>query len=443
MSAATATATLSSVGRLQRVLYRTAKADASRRFHALADKVYRPDVLARAWVDVASNGGAAGVDGVTIAEIEEAGVTGFLADLGAELAGGRWQPLPVRRVEIPKPDGTTRPLGIPTVRDRVVQAALKIVLEPIFEADFLPVSFGFRPKRSAHDALNTIMDHCWDGARVVVEADITKFFDNVDHDRLLTMLGERVIDRRVLRWITLILRSGVLVGDELLSSDTGTPQGGVISPLLANVYLHRLDRIWQTRHRGLGRLVRYADDLVIVCRWRSQAERALAVLEHELGQLGLRTHPDKTRIVHLRHGEGFDFLGFHHRWVKAPGRNLWFLARWPSKRSMARARQRIRELTARALIAAPTEQIIARLNRFLAGWAAYFRHGNSARCFDKLQAHAKHRIAIFLGIKHQRGRWWGQRVVYSHPTELGIYRLVGTVKAPRPHQWRQQPRRAG
>jgi RNA-directed DNA polymerase len=400
-------------------------------------------VLARAWVDVASNGGAAGVDGVTIADIEQAGVAELLDDLQRELAEGRWRPQPVRRVEIPKPDGTTRPLGIPTVRDRVVQAALKIVLEPIFEADFLPCSFGFRPKRSAHDALNTIMDAAWEGSKVVVEADITKFFDNVDHDRLVAMLRERVVDRKVLRWVELILRSGVLVGGELLSSDTGTPQGGVISPLLANVYLHRLDRVWQTRHRGLGRLVRYADDLVIVCRWRSQAERALAVLEHELAGLGLRLHPDKTSIVDLAHGEGFDFLGFHHRWVKAPGRNLWFLARWPSRRSMARARQRLRELTARALIAAPTEQIIVRLNRFLAGWAGYFRHGNSARCFDKLQAHARTRIAIFLSIKHQRGRRWGKRVVYDHPTELGLYRLVGTVKAPRPHQWRHQPRRAG
>ena len=443
MSANTAIATLSSAGALQRVLYRTAKAQHSRKFHALADKVYRADVLARAWVDVASNGGAAGVDGVTITEVEELGVAGFLDDLQTELARGRWRPQPVRRVEIPKPDGTTRPLGIPTVRDRVVQAALKIVLEPIFEADFLPCSFGFRPKRSAHDALNTIMDHAWDGFRVVVEADITSFFDNVDHDRLLALVRERVIDRKVLRWIELILRSGALVGDELLASDTGTPQGGVISPLLANVYLHRLDRIWQARNRKLGRLVRYADDLVIMCHRRSRAEQALATLEHELGVLGLACHPHKTSIVDLEQGAGFDFLGFHHRWAKAPGRTLWFLARWPSRRSMERARQRIRELTARALIAAPTASVIARLNRFLAGWAGYFRHGNSARSFDKLQAHAKLRVAIFLGVKHQRGRWWGQRTLYSHPTELGIYRLVGTVKAPRPHQWRHQPRRAG
>lgn len=443
MSADEAIATLGSVGSLQRVLYRTAKAQPSRKFHALYDKVYRLDVLRRAWTDVASNGGAAGVDGVTIAEIEKAGVAEFLDGLRGELADGRWRPTPVRRVEIPKPAGGTRPLGIPTVKDRVVQAALKIVLEPIFEADFQDCSFGFRPKRSAHQALNTIMDAAWDGYRVVVEADITKFFDTVDHDKLLGLVGERVIDRKILAMVAAVLRAGICVGDELLSSETGTPQGGVISPLLANVYLNRLDRNWQTHHRQLGRLVRYADDLVIMCRWRSHAQRAMAILEAEMEELGLRLHPDKTLIVDLSGGQGLDFLGFHHRWAKAPRRKLWFLARWPSTRAMARARQRVRELTARSLTTLSTEVVIGRLNRFLAGWAAYFRHGNSARSFDKLQAHAKCRIAIFLATKHQRGTWFGRRIVYAHPTELGIYRLVGTVKAPRPHQWRHQPRRAG
>ena len=211
-------------------------------------------------MNVARNGGAAGVDGITITAIEETGVGPFLGDLAAELAEGRWRPTPVRRVEIPKPDGRTRPLGIPTVRDRVVQAALKIVLEPIFEADFAASSFGFRPKRSAPHALNTAMDEAWAGRRVVVEADIASFFDEVDHDLLLGALAERVVDRKVLKAIRALLGAGVLVGEQLLSSDTGTPQGGVISPLLANVYLHRLDREWERRHRGLGRLIRFADD---------------------------------------------------------------------------------------------------------------------------------------------------------------------------------------
>ncbi len=283
----TAMATRDKVAELQRALYRAAKDSPDRRFHALYDKVHRRDVLWRAWGNVARNNGAAGVDGVTIAEIEEAGVGRFLDDLAVELAEGRWRPTPVRRVEIPKPDGRTRPLGIPTVRDRVVQAAMKIVLEPIFEADFSPSSFGFRPKRSAHQALNTIMDETWQGRLVVVEADIASFFDNVDHDLLLDAVAERVVDRKILKAIRALLAAGVFVGEQLLSTDTGTPQGGVISPLLANVYLHRLDRAWETRHRGLGRLIRYADDLVIVCRYESQAERALAVLREELDRLGL------------------------------------------------------------------------------------------------------------------------------------------------------------
>ncbi|MDP8931300.1 MAG: reverse transcriptase domain-containing protein, partial [Actinomycetota bacterium] len=181
-------------------------------------------------MNVARNGGAAGVDGVTITAIEEAGVGPFLDDLAAELAEGRWRPTPVRRVEIPKPDGRTRPLGIPTVRHRVVQAALKIVLEPIFEAGFAPSSFGFRPRRSAHHALNTVLDQAWAGRRVVVEADIASFFDEVDHDLLLDALDERVVDRKVLKAIRALLGAGVLVGEQLLSSDTGTPQGGVMTP---------------------------------------------------------------------------------------------------------------------------------------------------------------------------------------------------------------------
>jgi len=223
VSAVRAIATLDTVAELQRRLYRAAKASPDRRFHALYDKVHRRDVLWRAWVNVARNDGAAGADGVTIAEIEDGGVGPFLDGLAVELAEGAWRPTPVRRVEIPKPDGRTRPLGIPTIRDRVVQAALKIVLEPIFEADFHPDSFGFRPKRSAHKALNRIMDEAWAGRRVVVEADIASFFDEVDHDILMAALAERVVDRKVLKAIRALLRAGVLVGEQLLSSELGTP----------------------------------------------------------------------------------------------------------------------------------------------------------------------------------------------------------------------------
>jgi RNA-directed DNA polymerase len=438
VSARRAMATRDKVAELQRALYRAAKALPERRFHALYDKVHRRDVLWRAWVNVARNGGAAGVDGVTIAAIEEAGVGPFLDDLAAELAEGRWRPTPVRRVEIPKPDGRTRPLGIPTVRDRVVQAALKIVLEPIFEADFAASSFGFRPKRSVHHALNTAMDEAWAGRQVVVEADIASFFDEVDHDLLLDALGERVIDRKVLKAIRALLGAGVLVGEQLLSSDTGTPQGGVISPLLANVYLHRLDRQWEQRHRGLGRLIRFADDLVIVCRYESQAARALVVLQEELARLGLRTQPAKTGIVNLKHGEGFDLLGFHHRWVAAKRRpGVHFLARWPSRRAMARARTRIRDLTARSQLRRPITAVVDDLNRFLTGWRGYFRHGNSAASFDALEYFLTERLVLYISKKHQRrGRWFGRRVLFGSPNRLGLVSLAGTVSAPRPNRWR-------
>lgn len=317
---------------------------------------------------------------------------------------------------------------------------MKIVLEPIFEADFSPSSFGFRPKRSAHHALNTIMDETWQGRLVVVEADIASFFDNVDHDPLLDAVAERVVDRKILKAIRALLAAGVFVGEQLLSTDTGTPQGGGISPLLANVYLHRLDRAWETRHRGLGRLIRYADDLVIVCRYESQAERALVVLREELDRLHLAVAPAKTRIVNLKphHGEGFDFLGFHLRWVPSdttPGG--WFLARWPSKRAISRARDRIREHTALDRQPWPVDQVVGSLNRFLTGWGAYFRHGNSTAQFAAIDYFVNERMMLFISKKHQRdGRWYGRRVLYNSPNRLGLVRLEGTVLAPRPNRWR-------
>ena len=274
---------------------------------------------------------------------------------------------------------------------------------------------------------------------VVVEADIASFFDNVNHNLLLDAVAERVVDRKILKAIRALLAAGVFVGERLLSTDTGTPQGGVISPLLANVYLHRLDRAWETRHRGLGRLIRYADDLVIVCRYESQAERALAVLREELDRLGLAVAPAKTRIVNLkpRHGEGFDFLGFHLRWVADRRSGVWFLARWPSKRAVSRARDRIREHTALDRQPWPVDQVVGSLNRFLTGWRAYFRHGNSTAQFAAIDHFVNERMMLFISKKHQRdGRWYGRRVLYNSPNRLGLVRLEGTVLAPRPNRWR-------
>src|SRR5512132_2147290 len=319
------------VRELQRTLYRAAKADPGRRFHALYDKVYRRDVLERAWELVRANKGAVGVDRQTIADVEQYGVSRLLDELVADLKDGSYRALPTRRVFIAKPGrpDEQRPLSIPAVRDRVVQTALKTVIEPIFEADFLPCSFGFRPRKSAHDALQVLIDQSWKGRRWALETDIADCFEAIPHSGLMAAIEERISDRHVLKLLRAMLRAGVMQDGAVARGDTGTPQGGVLSPCLANVYLHRLDRQWADR--GTGVLVRYADDLLAMCHTRQQAERALAALTAMLAELGLELKPAKTRIVHLTEGgEGLDFLGFHHRWVRAEPkrhRHVRFLAR--------------------------------------------------------------------------------------------------------------------
>ena len=431
---------LDAVRALQRALYRAAKADPGRRFHALYDKVHRRDVLERAWEQVRRNAGAPGIDQITIADVEEYGVDRLLDELAMELRERTFKPLPARRVNIPKPGrDELRPLSIPAIRDRVVQTALKIVLEPVFEADMLPCSFGFRPKRAAHDALQVLIDESFGGRRWVVETDIADCFTAIPHYGLMSTLSERICDRKVLSLLRAFLQAGVMEEGAVQRAVAGTPQGGVVSPLLCNVYLNRLDRAWRPAY---GRLVRYADDLLVVCRNRGQAEAALARLTTLLNGLGLRPKPEKTRIVQLVEGQpGFDFLGFHHRLVRSRPRRgasgYVFLARWPSRKAVQHARDRIRFLTMRARLAAPVEQVVAELNRFLRGWAAFFRFGNSAWIFDEISKYAVMRIALFVAKRRQRGRSWGFAQVYRSPTHLGLVSLNGIVVAPRPNRsWR-------
>jgi RNA-directed DNA polymerase len=416
---------------LQKKLYLKAKAEPDFRFYLLYDKIWRDDILRHAYRVARANLGAAGVDGVTFAAIEIAGLEEWLTGIRKELREKTYRPDPVRRVTIPKPDGGERPLGIPTIRDRVVQTALKLVIEPIFEADLEPNAYGYRPRRSAGDAIKAVHGLLCCGSTDVVDADLSKYFDTIPHDQLMQSVARRIVDKDVLRLIKMWLKAPIEETDKDgtrrmtggKKHKQGTPQGGVISPLLANLYMNRFLKYWRLTEQGhklKAQVIAYADDFVILSC--GHAEEAKAWARTVMSRLGLTLNEAKTTVRNARK-ERFDFLGYSfgpHHFHK---NGQWYLGASPSKKSVARLKPRISAILDRGN-KAPWDDACAELNRMLKGWSGYFGYGTCTPAYRAIDNHVVTRVRRFLKQRHKvpsRGtRRFSKATVFG---ELGVLRL--------------------